>query len=103
MGYTIPQVGSMPGIFGLFRYLNNLVSRSRVDAVPCGTAIGIAPTAAVLTPNRYTSTAGGLIESTAGSDPRHAMAVSPINLESLKLYELVAWGDRLFVDAIDFK
>ncbi len=52
IGYTIPQVGSMPGNLEMFRYLDHPV-------------------------------------------------VSPIYLELIKLYELVAWGDRLFLDAID--
>ncbi len=64
-------------------------------------AADIAPITAVLTPNRYMSTARVRIEPPAGSDPRGAMAVSPIYLESIKLYELVAGGDRLFLDAID--
>src|SRR5690349_326984 len=91
----------MPENFEMFRFLDHLRGRWRVIAVACGTAAGIALFAAFLTPNRYTSTAHVLIEPPAGSDPRGAMAVSPIYLESLKSYELVASGDRLFLDAID--
>ena len=91
----------MPENFEMFRYLDHLRSRWRVIAVACGAAAAIALVAALLTPNRYTSTARVLIEPPAGSDPRGAMAVSPIYLESLKSYELVASGDRLFLDAMD--
>jgi capsular polysaccharide biosynthesis protein len=91
----------MPENFEMFRFLDHLRGRWRVIAVACGTAAAIALIAAFLTPNRYTSTAHVLIEPPAGSDPRGAMAVSPIYLESLKSYELVASGDRLFLDAID--
>jgi uncharacterized protein involved in exopolysaccharide biosynthesis len=42
-----------------------------------------------------------MIEPPAGSDPRVTMAVSPIYLESLKSYELLASGDRLFLDALE--
>ena len=91
----------MPENFEMFRFLDHLRGRWRVIAVACGTAAAIALIAAFLAPNRYTSTAHVLIEPPAGSDPRGAMAVSPIYLESLKSYELVASGDRLFLDAID--
>ena len=91
----------MPENFEMFRYLDHLRGRWRVIAVACGVAAVVAFIAAVLTPNRYTSTARILIEPPAGSDPRGAMAVSPIYLDSLKSYELVASGDRLFLDAID--
>jgi capsular polysaccharide biosynthesis protein len=91
----------MPENFEMFRYLDHLRVRWRVIAVACGAAAAIALIAAFFTPNRYTSTARVLIEPPAGSDPRGAMAVSPIYLESLKSYELVASGDRLFLDAID--
>lgn len=91
----------MPENFEMFRYLDHLRGRWRVIAVACGAAAAIALAVAFVTPNRYTSTARILIEPPAGSDPRGAMAVSPIYLESLKSYELVASGDRLFLDAID--
>jgi capsular polysaccharide biosynthesis protein len=91
----------MPESFEMFRYLDHLRSRWRVVAVACGVAAGLALTAALLTPTRYTATANVMIEPPAGSDLRAAMAVSPIYLESLKTYELVASGDRLFLDALD--
>jgi hypothetical protein len=96
-------MGSVPEDFRMFRYLDHLVGNWRVDAVTCGTAVGIAPIPADLTTNRHTSTAQGPIEPTAGSDPRGVMAVSPIYLESLNLYGLMARRNRLFLDAIDFK
>jgi len=90
----------MPGNLEMFRYLDHLVGSWRLVAVACGMAADIASITAVLTPNRHTSTARVLIEPPAESDPRGAIAVSPIYLESIKFYELVAWRDRLFLDAI---
>jgi hypothetical protein len=92
----------MPGNLEMFRYLDHPVGSWRVVAVACGKAADIASITAVLTPNRYMSTARVVrIEPPARSDPRGAVAVSPIYLESIKLYELVGWGNRLFLDAID--
>jgi hypothetical protein len=91
----------MAGNLEMFRYLDDPVGGWRVVAVACGTAADIASITAVLTPNRYMSTARVRIEPPAGSDPRGAMAVNRIYLELIKLYELVALGDHLFLDAID--
>ncbi len=85
----------------MLRYLDHLRLRWRVIVVACGTAVAVALVAALLTPARYTATARVIIEPPAGSDPRGATAVSPIYLESLKSYELLASGDRLFLDALD--
>lgn len=53
-----------------------------------------------LTPRKYTATASILIEPPAGNDPRGAMAVSPVYLESLKTYEHFASSDTLFRQAL---
>jgi uncharacterized protein involved in exopolysaccharide biosynthesis len=45
---------------------------------------------------QYTATARIVIEPPAGADPRSAMAISPIYLESLKTYEQFASSDSLF-------
>jgi uncharacterized protein involved in exopolysaccharide biosynthesis len=90
----------MPETFDMFRYLEHLRRRWRMVAVACGVAAGLALVTALFTPNRYTATARVIIEPPAGSDPRGAMAMSPIYLESLKSYELLASGDRLLLDAI---
>ena len=91
----------MPETFEMFRYLEHLRRRWRVVAVACGVAAGLAVIATLLTPAQYTATARVIIEPPAGSDPRMATAVSPIYLESLKSYELVASGDRMFLEAIE--
>jgi len=91
----------MPESFEMFRYLDHLRARWRVIAVACAAAVGLALLAALITPDEYTATARVMIEPPAGTDPRVAMAVSPVYLESLKSYELLASGDRLFLDALE--
>jgi uncharacterized protein involved in exopolysaccharide biosynthesis len=90
----------MPESFELFRYVDHLRRRWPVIAVACGVAGGLALIGGLITLPRYTATARLMIEPPAGTDPRTAMAVSPIYLESLKTYELLASGDKLFADAI---
>lgn len=91
----------MPESFEMFRYFDHLRARWRVIAVACAAAVGLAFLAALLTPAEYTATARIMIEPPAGTDPRVAMAVSPVYLESLKSYELLASGDRLFLGALE--
>ncbi len=85
----------------MFRYLDHLRRRWMVIAVAVGVAAALALAAAWLTPARYTATARILIESPAAGDLRASMAVSPVYLESLKSYAVLASGDRLFADAIE--
>jgi len=87
--------------FDLFRYFDHLRARWRVILIACVAAAVLALLAALLTPSEYTATARVMIEPPAGTDPRVALAVSPVYLESLKSYELLASGDRLFLDALD--
>lgn len=87
--------------FEMSRYLDHLGRRWRVIALACGVAVGLALVTCLLIPNRYTATARVMIDPPAGSDPRVAVAISPVYLESLKTYELLASGDRLFLDALD--
>jgi uncharacterized protein involved in exopolysaccharide biosynthesis len=91
----------MPESFELFRYLDHLRRRWPVIGVACVVACGLALIGALITPRQYTATARLMIEPPAGTDPRTAMAVSPIYLESLKSYELLASGDKLFADAVE--
>ncbi len=91
----------MPESFEMFRYLDHLLRRWMVIAVAVGVAAALALAVAWLTPARYTATARILIESPAAGDLRASMAVSPVYLESLKSYAVLASGDRLFADAID--
>src|SRR5258707_14589912 len=72
----------------------------RKAALCCATAMALALAGSFALPTRYTATATVVIQP-AGMDPRGATAVSPVYLESLKTYELMASSDSLFLDAID--
>src|ERR1700738_3150453 len=82
-----------------FRYFGYLRLRWRFVAASCLTAIVVATAVSLLLPREYTATARILIESPAGADPRSAVAVSPIYLESLKTYEHFAGSNSLFQKA----
>jgi uncharacterized protein involved in exopolysaccharide biosynthesis len=82
-----------------FRYFGYLRLRWRFVAASCLTAVVLATAVSLLLPRQYTATARILIESPAGADPRSAVAVSPIYLESLKTYEHFAGSDSLFQKA----
>jgi succinoglycan biosynthesis transport protein ExoP len=79
-----------------FVYLNYVRSRWRVVALSCLIAVVLAAGVSLLLTRQYTATARIVIEPPAGADPRSAMAVSPIYLESLKTYEQFASSDSLF-------
>jgi capsular polysaccharide biosynthesis protein len=91
----------MPESFEMFRYLDHLRRRWPVIAVAVGVAVALALVAGLIMPAQYTATARILIESPAAGDLRASMAVSPVYLESLKSYAILASGDRLFADAIE--
>jgi len=91
----------MPESFEMFRYLDYLRRRWMVIAGAVGVAVALALVAGLLTPAQYTATARILIESPAAGDLRASMAVSPVYLESLKSYAILASGDRLFADAVE--
>src|SRR5215469_1790516 len=80
----------------VFRYIRYLRLRWRFVAASCAAATILAGTASLLLPRQYTAAARIVIEPPAGADPRSAMAVSPIYLESLKTYEQFASSDSLF-------
>jgi uncharacterized protein involved in exopolysaccharide biosynthesis len=82
-----------------FRYFGYLRLRWRFIAASCLTAVVLATAVSLLLPRQYTATARILIEPPAGADPRSAVAVSPIYLESLKTYEHFAGSDSLFQKA----
>jgi uncharacterized protein involved in exopolysaccharide biosynthesis len=82
-----------------FRYFGYLRLRWRFVAASCLIAVVLATAVSLLLPRQYTATARILIESPAGADPRSAVAVSPIYLESLKTYEHFADSDSLFQKA----
>jgi len=84
-----------------FRYIGYVRSRWRFVAASAGTAIVLATTVSLFLPRQYTATARILIEPPAGADPRAALAVSPIYLESLKTYERFADSYTLFQKAVE--
>ena len=84
-----------------FRYIGYLRSRWRAIVATAATAVVLAAVASLLMPRRYTATARIVIEPPAGTDLRSAMAVSPIYLESLKTYEIIAASDNLFRRAVE--
>jgi uncharacterized protein involved in exopolysaccharide biosynthesis len=85
----------------VLRYISYLRSRWRFVAVSCATAVALAGIVSLLLPRQYTARARVLIDPPAGVDPRAALAVSPIYLESLKTYEHFAESDSLFQKAAD--
>ncbi|PWU05017.1 MAG: hypothetical protein C5B51_15755 [Terriglobia bacterium] len=84
-----------------FRYLGYLRLRWRFVAASCGSAVVLAAVLSLILQRQYTATSRIIIEPPAGADPRSAMAVSPIYLESLKTYEHFADSDSLFLKATD--
>ena len=85
----------------VFRYISYLRQRWRFAAGSCLVAVALAAAVSLSLPREYTATARIVIEPPAGADPRSAMAVSPIYLESLKTYEEFAASDSLFQKAVD--
>jgi len=89
----------MTGSLDAFRYMSYVRLRWRLIAATCLIAVALAGVASLLLPREYTATARIVIEPPAGADPRSAMAVSPIYLESLKTYEEFSSSDSLFQKA----
>lgn len=83
-----------PGLF-----LAYLRSRWRLPAAALALAVCGSLALSSLATRRYTARVALLIEPPVASDPRAAMAVSPIYLESLKTYERFASSDALFAEA----
>lgn len=82
-------------------FLEYLWRGRAIVAGACAAALAITGAVSALLPARYTATASVLIEPPGGNDPRAATAVSPVYLESLKTYELLASSDTLFSRALD--
>lgn len=91
----------MPDSLDAFRYMGYVRLRWRLVAACCLTAVALAGAVSLLLPREYTATARIVIEAPAGADPRSAMAVSPIYLESLRTYEEFASSDSLFQKAAE--
>jgi uncharacterized protein involved in exopolysaccharide biosynthesis len=67
----------------------------------CLAAAVLALIASLLLPKEYTATASLIIDPPAGNDPRSSITVSPVYLESLRAYELIASSDSLFLRALE--
>jgi len=85
----------------IFRYISYLRLRWLWIAGSCLVALALALAASLAMPRQYTAAARIVIDPPAGADPRSAVGVSPIYLESLKTYEQFAASDSLFQKAID--
>ncbi len=84
-----------------FRYISYVRLRWRFVVASCIAAAALAMAISLALPREYTAAARIVIEPPAGADPRAAMAVSPIYLESLKTYEQFAASDSLFQKAVE--
>jgi uncharacterized protein involved in exopolysaccharide biosynthesis len=91
----------MPEPAGLEAWLHHLRRRWPLIAIACVTASLLAFSVSSLLPKQYRSTASLLIHPPSGSDPRAAVVVSPMYLESLRTYEHLAAADLGFERAVD--
>jgi uncharacterized protein involved in exopolysaccharide biosynthesis len=83
------------------QYFQYLLRRWRFIVSVCAIAVVLALVVSVVLPKSYTATASLLIEPPAGNDPRTSIAVSPVYLESLRSYEVLASSDTLLTRALD--
>jgi capsular polysaccharide biosynthesis protein len=91
----------MPRTFNPEELLTYLGMRWRFLAIACLTALILSVAISLVMTRQYTATVSIVIDPPASSDPRAAMAISPIYLESLRTYESYAEGDSLFAQAVD--
>ncbi|HXJ37654.1 MAG TPA: hypothetical protein VNH18_00175 [Bryobacteraceae bacterium] len=87
--------------FDAVEFLRYLRANWRGLLITCGVAAVLALSVSLAVDKRYTAVSTILIQPPAGMDPRSATAVSPVYLESLKTYELLASSDSLFLDALE--
>lgn len=90
----------MPESFELYGYVAFLRKRWHVAAASLAASTALALGISLLQTRLYSAKVTLLIEPPASSDPRAAMAVSPIYLESLRTYEHFAGSDHLFSEAV---
>jgi len=87
--------------FDAYQYFRHLRARARFIGIVCVAAGALALIASLLIPKQYTATASLIIDPPAGNDPRSSITVSPVYLESLRAYELLASSDSLFLRALE--
>jgi uncharacterized protein involved in exopolysaccharide biosynthesis len=83
------------------QYFQYLLRRWRFIVSVCAIALVLALVISLVLPKSYTATSSLLIEPPAGNDPRTSIAVSPVYLESLRSYEVLASSDTLLTRALD--
>lgn len=91
----------MPESISATELLRHLGRNWLVFACSIAAAAVLAYIGSVLTPNRYTAEARLLIEAPTASDARSALVISPVYIDSLKTYALMATSDELFERAIN--
>jgi uncharacterized protein involved in exopolysaccharide biosynthesis len=89
-----------PESFDPIEYLEFLRKRWKIAFAAVALAGAVAAVTCLFLPKQYTATAT-LVIAPPGDDPRAAIAVSPIYLESLKAYERFASSDSLFAQAAE--
>jgi len=83
------------------QYFQYLLRRWRFIVSVCAIAVVLALVVSLVLPKNYTATASLLIEPPAGNDPRTSIAVSPVYLESLRSYEVLAKVVVVGASAVD--
>jgi capsule polysaccharide export protein KpsE/RkpR len=87
-------------MFDALEFVEYIRRRWLTIAIACGVALGIALTASLTLPKRYTATATLIVQAPGENDPRASTAVSTVYLESLKSYASLASSDTLFARAL---
>jgi uncharacterized protein involved in exopolysaccharide biosynthesis len=87
--------------FQAHEYVDHVQRRWKFVLAVCAAAGALALIASLLLPKEYTAMASIAIDPPAGNDPRTAITVSPVYLESLRAYEMFASSDTLFQRAVD--
>jgi uncharacterized protein involved in exopolysaccharide biosynthesis len=86
--------------FESFDFPNYLKRKWRYCVLACAVAVALALVGSLLLPKQYSSTATLLIEPPQVADLRVMATASSVYLESLKAYEHVASGNKLFQRAV---
>ncbi len=91
----------MPEPVSAYQFLQHLAARWRVPVIACATAAVLAFAGSKLMTKEYVATARILIEPPGTSDPRSALVVTPVYMDSLRTYTLFASSDELFKEAVE--
>ena len=91
----------MPEPVSAYQFLQHVAARWRVPVIACVTAAVLAFAGSKLMTKEYVAAARILIEPPGTSDPRSALVVSPVYMDSLRTYTLFASSDELFKEAVE--